>query len=888
MTATATATPAPAATTADVLAAVRAGRTARLPALLQPLQPAERRVLLTELKELRRELRASRWERWRERELMSPALAVAGAACTTGAAAAAAWIGAADLRRWRPQPPTAALLDVLSGRDPQWLGKLAHRLADRPTTAEQDYPLISALVRLAGCETPTTDGCVEGWAAAVAATGSPLVDALRRDPHVTAFAPRLFETAEPVRALERRWETADHNQWPGALAVLADEGCLDRAALLDGCTARLLRGGKPAHLKPYQAILEALRPTAEEERERAADWIAMAADAPSAVAGTAQQTLARVAAAGHLTPRMLAEMSGAVLFRTEKKLVRAQLVLIGKELTRDPSAAPELLPEVGEAFGHPDTDIQERALKLAAAHLTDDPVLRDGLADRAQLLSPLHRARAVELLGAAAAPAAATIPYEEILPPVPVPAPLAPSPRTVAETVELLAAVVNSRTAGVEEFERALDALVRHSHRDRAALAQALRPALAGRWWLDPEQSRYYTQELPGLEHVAAAIMDMPPTAEAQPALASWRADCHHTGLHSALHARVSEAAHRIMTRPLPFLLATPTVETGTLDARVLVARLAEYGRLGEDPAPADFAQALLRVRRDPAVAPQAAALGTPEGDRLAAWLGAAGQPVPVTRRTAPTVQYRWGGRTPARLVMDTAQRTTVLREFPPPFHELARARTADDRCWDGGGDTALLLSVLPEDRETLAAWGLPAVIADAVHEGRAGSAQLPLLAAAGGPAGPALHLAVATALGARHPEDRLRAVDALLTLAARGDLDAVRLGGDLADLIGLGTVKPNRLADSLRTAAATGAYAATWAVLSAALPALLTGTADPRGAGDLLVTAAECAEQCAATSPQPAGLADTAARGGRSRLVTQAARLRDALHRNAQTPAAH
>ncbi|MFJ3520542.1 hypothetical protein [Streptomyces sp. NPDC090131] len=313
----------------------------------------------------RRELRASRWERWRERDLMSPALAVAGAACTTGAAAAAAWIGAADLRRWRPQPPTAALLDVLSGRDPQWLGKLAHRLADRPTTAEQDYPLISALVRLAGCETPTTDGCVEGWAAAVAATGSPLVDALRRDPHVTAFAPRLFETAEPVRALERRWETADHNQWPGALAVLADEGCLDRAALLDGCTARLLRGGKPAHLKPYQAILEALRPTAEEERERAADWIAMAADAPSAVAGTAQQTLARVAAAGHLTPRMLAEMSGAVLFRTEKKLVRAQLVLIGKELTRDPSAAPELLPELGEAFGHSDTDIQERAVNLA-------------------------------------------------------------------------------------------------------------------------------------------------------------------------------------------------------------------------------------------------------------------------------------------------------------------------------------------------------------------------------------------------------------------------------------------------------------------------------------------------------------------------------------------
>lgn len=868
------------ATTADVLEAVRTGRAAELPGLLAPLGPSERRVLLAGLKELRAGLRASGWERWQERDLMSPALVVAGAGCLTGAAAAATWIGAADLRRWRPLPPTAVLLEVLSGRDPEWLGKLAHRLADRSSTAEEDYPLISELVRLAGCPMPTTDGCVEGWAAAVAAAPAPLVEALREAPHTTALVPRLFETAEPVRAFDTRWLTADRNKWPGALAALADEGFLDRAVLLDGCTSRLLRGGKPAQLNPYQAILEALRPTAEEERERAADWIALAADAPSVIAGTAQQTLSRVAAAGGLTPRMLAEMSAAVLFRTEKKLVRAQLVLIGKELTRDPDAAPELLPELGEAFGHADTDIQERALKLVAAHLPDDPGLRGELADRAQLLSPVHRARAVELFGAAAEPAGDEDPYEELLPPVPVPAPLAPSPETVAETVELVAAVVNSRTATVEEFERALDGLVRHSHRDRAALARALGTALADRWWLDPERSRYYTSELPGLEHVAAAVMDRPPTGPEPEALVSWRSDCHHTALGAATYARVTEAARLVASGPLPFLLATPTEETGSLDARVLVERLAEYERLGADPAPADLAQALLRVRRDTAVVPAAAALGTPAGDRLAAWLGADGAPVSVTRRTAPQVHHRWGGTTPARLVMDTGQRTTVAREFPHLFHELAGARTPDDRCWDAEGDASLLLAVVPEDREALAAWSLPTLIDDAVQEGRGAPMGLPLLAAAGGPAGPALHLAVATGLGARHAENRLSAVDALLTLAARGDLDAVRLGGDLAELIGLGTVKPTRLADSLRTAAATGAYATTWAVLSAVLPALLTGSADARGTGDLLATAAECVERSGAVSPEPAGLAATANRGGKSRLVTQATRLRQALHR--------
>ncbi|MER7507763.1 DUF6493 family protein [Streptomyces lavendulae] len=866
----------------DLLVAVREGRTAELPALLGPLDRDRRKALLAGLKELRGELRAAGWARWQERDLMNPALLVAGAGCHTGAAAAAAWLGARDLRSWR-QLPTDLLLDVLADRDPKWLGDLAHRLAARSATAEQDYPLISALVRLAGCPMPTTDGCVEGWAAAVGASRAPLATALREDPYATALVPRLFETAEPVRALAGRCDPDHPHHWPAALAALAEDGHVDRAALLDGCTARLLRGGKPAQLKPYQAVLQGLRPTGAEEGERAADWIALTADAPSPVAGQAQQTLARLAAAGRLTPRLLAEMSAAALFRPEKKLVRAQLVLLGKELRRDPSAAPELLPVLGDAFGHPDTDIQERALNLAAAHLTDDPALRAALADQAPLLSPAHRGRAAELFGASATGAEDTEPYQEILPPPPVPVPVAPAPETVAETVELVAALVNSRTVNLDEFERALDGLVRHSHRDRAALAEALGPALAGRWWLDPEDSRYYTTsvQLPGLEQVAAAVLGARPAREVHPPHVSWRSDCHHTGLRLAHHARLTEAARRITDRPLPFLLATPTAQTGSLDPEVLVARLAEYHRLGESPAPADFAQALLRVRRDPAAVPGAAALGTPEGDRLAAWLGRGGEGAPVTRRVAPAMGYRYTEE-PERIVLDTGARPEVLRDFPNPFRELARPRDAAERCWDSGDDLALI-AVLPEDRETLSAWWLPALTACAVHGGRGGAAVLPRLAAAGGPAGPALHLVIAVGLGARHPEDRLTAVDALLTLAARGELDGVRLGTDLAELLGLGTVKSNRLADSLRTAAATGAHATTWAVLAAALPALLTGTGTGTGVGtgELLALAADCVEQSAAASPEPAGLAAAAAGTGRSRLVTQSARLHEALRRN-------
>ncbi|MFD0431825.1 hypothetical protein ACFQ60_45590 [Streptomyces zhihengii] len=98
--------------------------------------------------------------------------------------------------------------------------------------------------------------------------------------------PRLFETPEPVVSLASHHDPGAPEEWPGALTALAAEGLLDRAALLDACTARLLRGGTALHLKPYRSVLEALRPTPEEERERTADWIALTADAPSPSPGT--------------------------------------------------------------------------------------------------------------------------------------------------------------------------------------------------------------------------------------------------------------------------------------------------------------------------------------------------------------------------------------------------------------------------------------------------------------------------------------------------------------------------------------------------------------------------------------------------------------------------
>ncbi len=154
----------------------------------------------------------------------------------------------------------------------------------------------------------------------------------------------------------------------------------------------------------------------------------------------------------------------------------------------------------------------------------------------------------------------------------------------------------------------------------------------------------------------------------------------------------------------------------------------------------------------------------------------------------------------------------------------------------------------------------------------------LPTLAESHGSAGPATHLLLAYGLGARRVEEQLFAVDAMLVLAARGQLDAARLGRDMAELTGLRRLKLQRIVVALREAVRIGAYATVWAVISAALPLLLTGEA-PHGLPALFTIAAECAERSGARGPIPE-INELAARSGSSQLVKQARRIKSATTR--------
>ncbi|MCW2947649.1 MAG: hypothetical protein JWR24_4366 [Actinoallomurus sp.] len=219
----------------------------------------------------------------------------------------------------------------------------------------------------------------------------PLVDLLRADPFTPRLAPRLFEVPEIGGRLgvPGTSDAPPGATWPGALAALSTEGLLAREERLNACVARLLRGERPAALRAFLQVFTALDPSEDELAARTGDWVRLAIDAPSPVAGRAQGILTGLWQAGRLDARPLAEVSHGVLFRQEKTLVRAQLALLGKALARDPRHAGDLLAPLAEAFGHADAGIQECALKLAAHHLDlMTPDLRADLAEAAKSMGP--------------------------------------------------------------------------------------------------------------------------------------------------------------------------------------------------------------------------------------------------------------------------------------------------------------------------------------------------------------------------------------------------------------------------------------------------------------------------------------------------------------------
>ncbi|MEU9589284.1 DUF6493 family protein [Streptomyces sp. NPDC048193] len=771
--------------------------------------------------------------------------------------------------------------------------------------------VVDHIVRTTGCPMPESDYFLAGWLGRHSNGASDdVLERLREDPLTPRLLPLVLE--RPSISLSTRVLTA--------LCVFAAEGLVDRAtlvrrtfaivadehpahaihywqavpltadehartapertALAEPLLARLLQDGSPKTITPVVTLLRALALTPAEKAPFLRDHVAML-DLSSPVASYGQEVLRELDETGLLEEDVLSEACQRVLLRPEKKLVRAQLSWLDRVARREPARAGRVLAYAAAAFAHPDVSVQDRALRLVARHLKNagDPV-RAELRTAAASLGPGLSAHAAELLGTEVpgteAPGTEVpgteapgmehdtggterVAEAEVLPflsgPEPVPGPCG----TAAEVAQELAVVLADDD--VVAFERALDGLVRHARLDRAALSRALEPVMRREPGIhsDCGQSDLYD--------VAAAVRGDKPRDMYD---LTHRRISHGEAVSppgTLLMARLMEALDVIEAGTQPFLLALPTHVTGAVDADVLVERVAELERLRVEPAPVDLAQALLRVTptADEQVLRAADDLQSTAGRRLARRLREGGLPHQDTTPEkwpaadpADAPPGRWEPVSPgpdqdlplppvAAAVLGTYERDRSLKGSYSPFDAYAAPY------W---------VAQLPHHRDEVAAHARHYV----------DDRMLALLAEAGGPAGYALHWQIARKMGYA----RDAAVDALLVLAAQGQLDSRLLSGQLQALLRNRSGSPKRVVDALRAAAETGAYATVWSVLEAALPALLRGT-PVREAGAFLALAVECASRCAAKGGIPEVDA-VAARKGSSQTVKHARLLRDVL----------
>ncbi|WP_037603874.1 DUF6493 family protein [Streptacidiphilus rugosus] len=839
-------------------------------AALAGLGPAERRALLPELKRRRTAFSVAWWEHSHHHKL---ALLVAGLGCNTAPSAAFSWasgIGSpAGIVVWQDE----AVLAVVDQQSAEWQAEVLRRIADRRPSAwlGDEYPTIERLARATGLPVPVTEGVVlawqrhHDWPYATTEQRSGMVLRLIQAPSTPALVLGLFEV---VGTGDRLGEA-----WRGAVLGLVEAGVVERGEILDRCLARLARGGRPGDQRGFLRLLEELAPTAQESAARVRAWLSMLDGLPT-VAAHAQAQLVELDAEGLLEPEHLVEASATVFFRSEKKLVRAQLAWLDRSGRRSPEWAAVAVRGAVEAFGQTDAALQERAFKVAARHLrAAGPTLLSELQAATELLGPAQAAQAVALFGLDAQAAGDEGPYVELLPPLPRRVPLGgPLDGPVAVAQELAAVLAGDDS--VAAFERTLDGLVRESYRDVEALRVALKPVLGGRHWATEHSVWSLPHTWMGL--VAAAAFGEVPAVEADAILQGQgplRAD-NQERFRAVAAARLEEAAALVVFGRAPFLLATPSYVDGALEASTLVERLAAVEATDGQVGAVDFGQALLRVlpTADPAVLAAAARLRSVKGQQLARWLTEGGLPGQPTERR------------PAQGLL----RPMVTQPGPAPEQEdllhpvlrrvLGSLVDREGRAIYAIGDivTPAALAVLPCHREELAARLGNAIVDNARADVKGRALLLPQLVEAGGPAGPAVHLAVACTLGAPSADYRTAAVDALLLLAAQRALDPARLGADLADAVRCGDAPLNRVPLTLRQAAESGAYGTVWSVLRGALPGLLTP--EPiRGVPELLSIAADCAARSGATGTLPEVEALAAQRGS-SRLLKEARALHAVL----------
>lgn len=870
----------------QLIAWIEAGRVGQVTDALLAATEAERRALAPQLKAYQPTRPAypsypshsldpmeayMRHERGRQRyetlvRNREGASRVAGAACLPRAADVVAWLRSD--RFWETPSPAVvdALVRVLSAPGRPALTSVARQLADRlrPAQAGRQWPMVSGLLAAAGLTPPTTEAVVRGWIREIG--WAHVTGRLRAHPHTVLLLPHVFRIPRVAADLSE--------EWPPALARLVADGDYPRADLIADVLLRLRAGDRTGAIRIVVQVHRLLAPTTAEYAAHRQEYLGMLSSPQVAVADLALTALRSVDDVAGLPADTIAEAAYALLPRSEKKLVRAMLGWLDAALAG--TGDPQLFAALTAGLSNDAIDLAEQALKLTARHL---PAFGDEghamLRDAADALDGDLRRQADALLdgqgmGPAGAAVGAGVPRPA---PVPPPAPMPPPITSVAELAAAAGTLMRTRDDPIL-FERFVAALPVLTRADRPAVTAALTPLIPEHW----------TDSFVLMMQSAATGRRRkyaPNEYERDPARPSF-----------LTARRCIELAEQLAGNPPAALLATPATVDGHVDPARVLELLAAAEAAGAQPGPHDLTQALLRLPRtiSPDIAAAAARLTSPAGRAFARWTngGTLADPdisvVGVPQKKCRHGYQPNGGFMPCTCNSTASHRRTVT--FPPLAHsdltlppELL-SRPAERAYAQAYGYHHYILSLapwplaFPSHRELVAAYVQPLLAPAADGNVRGGGTLLPALARAAGPLGPAFALCLAYGLTAGRPSERLAATDAFVLTAARDDLNSTDLGTlvghELAALHDAGVLVLRRVAEALTGALRAGAAADVWAAAHSLVPASLTASA---GGPDLLALATAAASAVGARESIPE-LEYIAARGGRTRIATEADRL--------------
>ncbi len=325
-----------------------------------------------------------------------------------------------ELKKFGSQalPPIDDMVAVLSARRPEWVGEWVEMILSWGQLGRWDYIMfdwwcvVRRLIREGLCARPRSALYIQWMVQAIQSPypeSKGVYQGLLDDPEL--LNEEVWESleTEPRRGQSSLFpmgpDVSPEDRWETALAQLADEGRLSRTRLLDACLGTLERDYPEVRARWFALMHETLRPTLDEQAERAGRYVGLAASRNASTVTFALKALAELDKAKRLDPALVVAGVGPALLARTKGTVRSALDLIDHAARRAPEVRARVAALAVDALTHESPDVQKAALDLIERHGDQaDLALRELLRARQETVAASLRARLESWLGAEPAP----------------------------------------------------------------------------------------------------------------------------------------------------------------------------------------------------------------------------------------------------------------------------------------------------------------------------------------------------------------------------------------------------------------------------------------------------------------------------------------------------